>query len=130
VTIVSAPLGRLVAKEIDLDQIVADVARDKAEHGTDLARASGFDATARVTRGKAWEANDQPGHCAGDRDFEPLEVATVAAGPLSVGGLLAVGGSGDCVEAWISDEPFDGRHGRSYPGPVWVDVCGDAPRVV
>ena len=56
VTIVSAPLGRLVAKEIDLDQIVADVARDKAEHGTDLARASGFDATARVTRGKAWEA--------------------------------------------------------------------------
>jgi hypothetical protein len=38
VTIVSA-LGRLVAKEIDLDQIVADVARDKAEHGTEFARA-------------------------------------------------------------------------------------------
>ncbi|HEY5076497.1 MAG TPA: hypothetical protein VIJ48_03250 [Acidimicrobiia bacterium] len=34
VTIVSAPLGRLIAKEIDLDQIVADVARDKAEHGS------------------------------------------------------------------------------------------------
>ncbi len=34
VTIVSAPLGRLIAKEIDLDQIVADVPRDKAEHGT------------------------------------------------------------------------------------------------
>ena len=39
----------------------------------------------------------------------------VAAGPLSVGGLLAVGVSGDCVEASISDEPFDRRHGRSIP---------------
>jgi nucleotide-binding universal stress UspA family protein len=55
-TIVSAPLGRLVAKELDLDEIVADVARDKAEHGTQLARASGFKATSRVARGKAWEA--------------------------------------------------------------------------
>ena len=42
---------------------------------------------------------------AGDRDFEPLQVATMATGPLSVGGLLAVGVSGDCVEASISDEP-------------------------
>ena len=56
VTIASAPLGRLVAREIDVDQISADVARDKAEHGTELARAGGFDATARVARGKAWEA--------------------------------------------------------------------------
>ena len=40
VTIVSAPLGRLVAKEIDLDQLVAEVARDKAERGTELARAN------------------------------------------------------------------------------------------
>ena len=54
----------------------------------------------------------------------------MATGPLSVGGLLAVGVSGDCVEASISDEPFDRWHGRSYPSPVWVDVCGDAPRVV
>jgi hypothetical protein len=67
---------------------------------------------------------------AGDRDFEPLEAATMATGSLSVGGLLVIGVSGDCVEASISDEPFDRRHGRSYPGPVWVDVCCDAPRVV
>ena len=66
---------------------------------------------------------------AGDRDFEPLQVATTK-GPLSVGGLLAVGVSGDCVEASFSNEPFDRRHGRSYPGPVWVDICCDAPRVV
>ena len=67
---------------------------------------------------------------AGDRDFEPSQVATTAKAPLSVGGLLAVGVSGDCVEASFSDESFDRRHGRSYPGPVWVDICCDAPRVV
>src|ERR1035437_641247 len=53
VTIVSAPLG----------QIVADVARDKAEHGTQLARASGFDATSRVACGKAWEAICEVAEC-------------------------------------------------------------------
>jgi hypothetical protein len=63
VTIVSAPLGRLVANELDLDQIVADVARDKAEHGTQLARASGFDATSRVACGKAWEAICEVAEC-------------------------------------------------------------------
>ena len=54
-TIVSAPLGRLIAKELDLDQLVADVAHDKAAHGTELATAAGFNATARIARGKAWE---------------------------------------------------------------------------
>ena len=56
VTIVSAPLGRLVANKNDLDQIVADLAGDKAEHGATLARTAGFDATARVACGKTWEA--------------------------------------------------------------------------
>jgi hypothetical protein len=54
---------------------------------------------------------------AGDPDFEPLQAATMATGALSVGGLLAIGVSGDCVEASISDEPLDRRHGRSYPRP-------------
>jgi nucleotide-binding universal stress UspA family protein len=56
VTIVSGPLGRLIAKETDLDQIAAELAHDKAQHGAALARAAGFDATARVASGKAWEA--------------------------------------------------------------------------
>ena len=55
-TILSAPLERLIAQAAGLDQISADIARDKAEHGAALARAAGFDATARVARGKAWEA--------------------------------------------------------------------------
>jgi nucleotide-binding universal stress UspA family protein len=55
VTIISAPLRRLVANEVDLDQIVADLAQDKAEQGVALAQAAGFDATARVAGGKTWE---------------------------------------------------------------------------
>jgi nucleotide-binding universal stress UspA family protein len=73
VTIVSAPLGRLIAKELDLDQIVADVARDKAEHGTQLARASGFDATSRVACAKAWEAICE---VADELDAEPIVVGS------------------------------------------------------
>lgn len=73
VTIVSAPLGRLFAKEIDLDQIVADLARDKAEHGVELARASGFDAAARVARGKAWEAICE---VAEELDAEPIVIGS------------------------------------------------------
>ena len=45
-TIVSAPLDRLLGNELDLDQIVAELARDKADQGAALARAAGFEATA------------------------------------------------------------------------------------
>ena len=46
---------RLLGQELDLDEIVAELARDKAEHGVALARAAGFEATARVAGGKTWE---------------------------------------------------------------------------
>ena len=72
-TIVSAPLGRLIANELDLDEIVAGVARDKAEHGAELARASGFDATPRVERGKAWEAICE---VADEIDAEPIVIGS------------------------------------------------------
>ena len=55
-TIVSAPLDRLLSNELDLDQIVAELARDKADQGAALAQAAGFEATARVAGGKTWEA--------------------------------------------------------------------------
>lgn len=54
---------------------------------------------------------------------------SVEGGPLSIGRLFAVGVSGDCVKASIREEPFDRRDGRPYPGPVWVDVRRDAPRM-
>ena len=69
ITIVSAPLGRLIAAKTDVDQIVADLARDKAEHGAALARAAGFDATARVAGGKPWEAICE---VADELDAEPV----------------------------------------------------------
>ncbi len=72
-TIVSAPLARLIAKALDLDLTIADVARDKAEHGAELARASGFDATARVERGKAWEAICE---VADELDAEPIVIGS------------------------------------------------------
>ena len=72
-TIVSAPLGRLLANELDLDQTVADVARDKAEHGAELARLSGFDAAPTVRRGKAWEAICE---VAEELDAEPIVIGS------------------------------------------------------
>lgn len=73
VTIVSAPLDRLIAKGLDLDQIVADVASEKAEQGAELARAGGFDATARVERGKPWETICE---VAEELDAEPIVIGS------------------------------------------------------
>jgi nucleotide-binding universal stress UspA family protein len=73
VTIVSAPLERLVATELDLDQIVADLAHSKAEHGVTLARAAGFDATAWVTGGKTWTAICE---VADELDAEPIVIGS------------------------------------------------------
>jgi nucleotide-binding universal stress UspA family protein len=71
-TIISAPLDRLLGKELDLDQIVAELARDKAERGA-LARAAGFEATARVARGKTWEAICR---AADELDAEPIVIGS------------------------------------------------------
>ena len=49
---------------------------------------------------------------------------------LSVRRLLVGGVRFDCVEASISDQTLDRRHGRPDPGPVWVDIRRDAPRAV
>jgi nucleotide-binding universal stress UspA family protein len=73
VTIVSAPLGRLIANEIGLDQIAAELAGDKAKQGAELARAAGFNATARVTGGKAWEAICE---VADELDAEPIVIGS------------------------------------------------------
>lgn len=72
-TIVSAPLGRLIANELDLDQIAAELAGDKAEEGAELARAAGFEATARVARGKTWGAICE---VADELDAEPIVIGS------------------------------------------------------
>ncbi len=72
-TIISAPLDRLLGKELDLDQIAAEVARDKAEHGAALAQAASFETTTRVARGKTWEAICR---AADELDAEPIVIGS------------------------------------------------------
>lgn len=73
VTIVSAPLGRLFEHELDLDEIAADLARDKSEQGVRLAGEAGFEATARVAPGKPWETICE---VAGEVDAQPIVVGS------------------------------------------------------
>jgi nucleotide-binding universal stress UspA family protein len=72
-TILSAPLAKLISQATGLDQISADIAREKAEQGTELARAAGFDASARVARGKPWEAICE---VADELDAEPIVIGS------------------------------------------------------
>ncbi|MGH2877071.1 MAG: universal stress protein [Solirubrobacteraceae bacterium] len=53
-TILSAPLSRLAADALGLDEIVRGLARERAEQGVGLAREAGFTARPRVTEGKSW----------------------------------------------------------------------------
>ena len=56
-----------------LDVIFSDLAHEKVEHGAALARAAGFNATARVACGKTWETI-----CvvADEVDAEPIVIGT------------------------------------------------------
>lgn len=54
-TIVGAGVSKLAAEATGIDEIVADVAKDKLAHGVELAHAAGFpDATGRIGCGRAW----------------------------------------------------------------------------
>jgi nucleotide-binding universal stress UspA family protein len=53
-TILSAPVSRLAANALGLDEIVQELATERADHGVELARSAGFHARARVATGKSW----------------------------------------------------------------------------
>lgn len=53
-TILAAPLSRLAAKALDLDEIAEELAREKVTRGVSLARGAGFAAEGRTARGKPW----------------------------------------------------------------------------
>jgi nucleotide-binding universal stress UspA family protein len=55
-SILSAPLAKLASKELSLDDIANDLAREKMSRGVALAGAAGFAAEGRVARAKAWRA--------------------------------------------------------------------------
>ena len=54
-TILSAPLSRLASKALDLDEITRDVARERMQHGIELATEAGFQAEGRLEEGKPWQ---------------------------------------------------------------------------
>jgi len=53
-TILSAPLSKLASKELDLDEISQDAARELMQHGVELATEAGFQAEGRLEEGKPW----------------------------------------------------------------------------
>lgn len=55
-TILDAPVGKLLAKALELEQLADQFAQDEMNRGVELARAAGFDARGRLAHGKAWRA--------------------------------------------------------------------------
>jgi nucleotide-binding universal stress UspA family protein len=53
-TILSAPLERLAANALKLDEIAAQLAHERVANGVELARKAGFRPQGRVASGKAW----------------------------------------------------------------------------
>jgi nucleotide-binding universal stress UspA family protein len=54
-TILGAGVSKLAAEATGIDEIVADIAKDKLAKGVELARAAGFaEATGRIGCGRAW----------------------------------------------------------------------------
>jgi nucleotide-binding universal stress UspA family protein len=53
-TILSAPVSKLVSKELGIDQIAAELADGKVKQGVALASSVGFTAQGRVAHGKTW----------------------------------------------------------------------------
>jgi nucleotide-binding universal stress UspA family protein len=72
-TILSVPLAKLISQATGLDQIAAEIAREKAEHGVALAREAGFDATVRVASGKT---SDVICEVADELDVEPIVIGS------------------------------------------------------
>lgn len=55
-TIISAPLSKLAANALGVDEVSQEIAQEKADHGVRLAEEAGFTAEGRVLRGKPWRA--------------------------------------------------------------------------
>ena len=53
-TILDAPIGKMLSKALELEEIVGEVVKEELRRGVELARAAGFHAEGRVGQGKAW----------------------------------------------------------------------------
>ena len=70
-TILTAPLSKLASKELGLDEIAHQVARETSDRGVALARTAGFEARGAIAKGKSWQAICDE---AGKLDAEPIVV--------------------------------------------------------
>jgi nucleotide-binding universal stress UspA family protein len=55
-SILTAPVSRLASKELGLDEIASQVARETSDRGVTLARTAGFEVRGLVAKGKSWRA--------------------------------------------------------------------------
>jgi hypothetical protein len=55
-TILTAPMSRLASKELGLDEIASQAARETSDRGVALARTAGFEVRGSVAKGKSWRA--------------------------------------------------------------------------
>jgi nucleotide-binding universal stress UspA family protein len=55
-TVLNAPIGKLLSKALQLEEIIDEVAQEQVNRGVELARDAGFGAQGRVARGKPWRA--------------------------------------------------------------------------
>ncbi len=55
-TILTAPMSKLASRELGLDEIASQVARETSDRGVALARTAGFEARGSVAKGKSWRA--------------------------------------------------------------------------
>jgi nucleotide-binding universal stress UspA family protein len=53
-TILSAPVSKLLSKELGIDEIATELAEEKVKQGVALAISAGFAAQGRVAHGKTW----------------------------------------------------------------------------
>jgi nucleotide-binding universal stress UspA family protein len=53
-TILTAPASKLASKELGLDEIASELARETTDRGVVLARQAGFEVQGRVAEGKSW----------------------------------------------------------------------------
>jgi nucleotide-binding universal stress UspA family protein len=82
-TILSAPLEKLVANALALDEIAKELAEEKMARGVVLAGEAGFEAKGRIARGKAWRTI-----CDVAGELGPEVIVLGARGLGRVGGML------------------------------------------
>lgn len=97
-TILSAPMEKLAANALGLDEITEELAQEKVARGVELASEAGFRVEGRVARGKAWRTI-----CEVAGELKPEVIVLGARGLGRVGGILL--GSVSSAVAMHSERP-------------------------